>query len=101
MLLRHVIDFNYSAAPERFRTIAEAIGLDGRGMTDTHIRAWLLSAVDSLRVEAGIRDTLGSRGNRPGDIPILTEKAILDPCLVTNPKPATKRDLETIYEEAS
>ncbi len=101
MLLRHVIDFNYSAAPERFRTIAEAIGLDGRGMTDTHIRAWLLSAVDSLRVEAGIRDTLGSRGIRPGDIPILTEKAILDPCLVTNPKPATKRDLETIYEEAS
>jgi alcohol dehydrogenase len=101
MLLRHVIDFNYSAAPERFRTIAEAIGLDGRGMTNTHIRAWLLSAVDSLRVEAGIRDTLGSRGIRPGDIPILTEKAILDPCLVTNPKPATKRDLETIYEEAS
>ena len=101
MLLRHVIDFNFPAAPERFRAIAEAMGLDSRGMTSDAIRTWLLAAVDTLRTEAGIRATLGSRGIRTGDIPILTEKAILDPCLVTNPKPASKRDIEVIYEEAS
>ena len=101
MLLRHVIDFNYSAAPERFRTIATAMGLERRGLTSAEVRTWLLATVDQLRTQVGITNTLGSRGIRGSDIPILSKKAILDPCLVTNPRPATKRDIEVLYEEAT
>jgi alcohol dehydrogenase class IV len=32
---------------------------------------------------------------------VLSAKAVLDPCLVTNPKTATTRDIQVIYEEAT
>jgi alcohol dehydrogenase class IV len=44
---------------------------------------------------------LTSKGIRVGDIPVLADKAVLDPCLVTNPKNADKRDIQVIYEEAT
>lgn len=101
LLLRHVVDFNFSAAPERFKAIAEAMSLDARGMTTSEIKSWLLERLDGLRTAAGITTTLGTRGIRVDDIPVLAEKAELDPCLVTNPKAVTKRDIQCIYEEAS
>ena len=101
MLLPHVIDFNFSAAPERFRIIAEAMGLDPRGMSTSEVRAWLLDSMRGLRNALGIRDNLTSKGIRVGDIPVLADKAVLDPCLVTNPKNANKRDIQVIYEEAT
>lgn len=101
LLLPHVVDFNFTAAPERFRLIAEAMGLDPRGMDASQIRAWLIDAMTTLRSELGIRERLGAKGIRAGDIPVLSEKAVLDPCLITNPKAASKRDIQVIYEEAT
>ena len=101
LLLPHVVDFNFAAATERFRIIAETMGLDSRGMSTSEIRAWLIKAVTGLRNALGIRDGLAAKGIRAGDIPVLSDKAVLDPCLVTNPKTASKRDIQVIYEEAT
>jgi len=101
MLLPHVIDFNFPAAPERFRVIAETMGIDCRGLTGKEIRTRLLQAMIELRNAVGIREHLGHKGIRTGDIPVLSAKAVLDPCLVTNPKTATTRDIQVIYEEAT
>jgi len=101
MLLPHVIDFNFNAAPDRFKIIAETMGLDSRGMSTSEIRQWLLHAMMTLRESVGILEHLGSKGIHAGDIPVLSEKAALDPCLVTNPKTATARDIQVIYEEAT
>ena len=101
LLLPHVIDFNFSAAPERFKVIAEAMGLDSRGMSTGEVRSWLLRSMTALREAVGIDEHLASRGIRTDDIPVLSRKAVLDPCLVTNPKSATSRDIQVIYEEAT
>ncbi|MBE1425167.1 alcohol dehydrogenase class IV [Desulfomicrobium macestii] len=101
LLLPHVVDYNFSAAPERFRVIAENMGLDSRGMGASEVRAWLIESMTGLRSALGIRDRLASKGIRASDIPVLSDKAILDPCLVTNPKTANKRDIQVIYEEAT
>jgi alcohol dehydrogenase class IV len=101
MLLPHVIDFNFSAAPERFRVIAENMGIDCRGLGAREIRDRLIQAMVELREGVGIRAHLGQKGIRAGDIPVLSAKAVLDPCLVTNPKAATTRDIQVIYEEAT
>jgi alcohol dehydrogenase class IV len=53
-----------------------------------------------MRTTAKIAGSLADRGLRSSDIPVLAEKAVKDPCLVTNPRRALKRDLEVIYEEA-
>jgi alcohol dehydrogenase class IV len=101
LLLPHVIDFNFSAAPERFRLIAETMGLDARGMTTSEVRAWLQHSMMEMREAVGIREHLAARGIRADDIPVLSGKAVLDPCLATNPKTANKRDIQVIYEEAT
>jgi alcohol dehydrogenase class IV len=101
LLLPHVTDFNFTAAPDRFRIIAETMGLDSRGMSPSEIRTWLVTALTDLCNSLGIKDGLASRGIRAGDIPVLSDKAVLDPCLVTNPKTASKRDVQVIYEEAT
>jgi alcohol dehydrogenase len=101
LLLPHVVDFNFTAAPERYRIIAESMGLDPRGMNDQEVRTWLIESMTGLRNALGIRERLGSKGIRPDDIPVLSDKAVLDPCLITNPKTANKRDIQIIYEEAT
>jgi alcohol dehydrogenase class IV len=101
LLLPHVVAFNFTAAPDRFRVIAETMGLDCRGMGPSEIRGWLITALMGLCKSLGIKDGLASRGIRAGDIPVLSDKAVLDPCLVTNPKTASKRDVQVIYEEAT
>ena len=101
MLLPHVIDFNFPAAPERFKIIAETMGIDCRGLSGKEVRTRLLQAMIELRDAVGIRQHLGQKGIRTGDIPVLSAKAVLDPCLVTNPKTATTRDIQVIYEEAT
>jgi alcohol dehydrogenase class IV len=101
MLLPHVVDYNFSAAPERFRIIAESMGLDPRGMNGHEVRTWLIESMTDLRNALGIRERLGSKGIRPSDIPVLSDKAVLDPCLITNPKTANRRDIQVIYEEAT
>jgi alcohol dehydrogenase len=101
LLLPHVVDYNFTAAPERFRIIAESMGLDPRGMSAQEIRTWLIEAITELRNALGIRERLGSKGIRPSDISVLSDKAVLDPCLITNPKTASRRDIQVIYEEAT
>ena len=41
-LVEHVVAFNYSAAPERFKVIAETFGIDCRGLTQGQVRQRLV-----------------------------------------------------------
>ncbi|MRG96158.1 alcohol dehydrogenase-like regulatory protein ErcA [Polyangium spumosum] len=100
ILLAHVVAFNFPAASERYDRIGEALGLDWRGLGVKEKAARLVAAVDHLRAEVGIHATLGQRGVRRVDIPDLTRKALQDVCIVTNPRRASQRDVELVYEEA-
>ena len=100
MLLRHVAAFNFDSASDRYEQIGLAMGLDMRGMGQTHKQAAILNAIESLRADMGITATLKSRGVSRGDVSALAEQALRDACLVTNPRWPNRRDLEVIYEEA-
>ncbi len=100
LLLEHVINFNYTAVPERFEVIAKNLGLDTRGMGQKELKSALFNQIRSLRYHLGISKSLGQVHVKQQDIPDLSEKALNDACLLTNPREANKRDIETIYEEA-
>jgi alcohol dehydrogenase class IV len=100
ILLDHVIDFNFPHAAERFERIAEAMGLDLRGLSSGAKKAALLKKVRDLKKEAGMRRVLHEFGIGRSDLSILSDKALKDPCMVTNPRPASPRDIEVIYEES-
>jgi alcohol dehydrogenase len=100
ILLEHVIAYNYREAAERYARIGGALGLDTHGMQSRDIQEAVISEIRRLKRSVGIQKTLGERGTKRSDIPALAEKAMQDPCMVTNPRIPTQRDIEAIYEEA-
>ena len=100
LLLPFVMDYNFVAAPERFRLIGEAMGCDLRGLNDQECRARLISHTLDLRRECGIDRGLAARGIHTTDLGRLAKKAILDPCNATNPRPPSQGDLQSLYSEA-
>ncbi|SDX33013.1 alcohol dehydrogenase-like regulatory protein ErcA [Marinobacter mobilis] len=100
LLLEHVIAYNFPAAPERFRRIAEALGVDTRGMKDAEVRKRLMERVILLKKAVGLESKLAELGVTVSDIPHLSHFAMQDPCIVTNPRQSSKRDVEVVYEEA-
>lgn len=100
MLLEHVIDFNYQNATDRYRVIADTLELETKNQSSQQIRRALVDKVVALKREVGLTQTLSQQGVRTLDLPQLSEKAMADLCILTNPRPSNKRDLEVVYEEA-
>ena len=100
ILLDHVIEFNMPAAPERFEHIAEAMGLDLRGMTSIQKKSALLNHIRDLKKATGIVRTLNELGVGRSDMNFLTDHAMKDPCMATNPRRPSQRDIEVVYEES-
>jgi alcohol dehydrogenase class IV len=100
MLLEPVAAFNYQAEPERHDQFARALGVDVDGLPPGRRKEGLRSGLRALRETVGLEGSLRDLGVRPADVPDLAARAARDPCLVTNPRPAGRRDLEVILEEA-
>lgn len=99
-LVEHVVAFNFDAAPERFRVVAETLGLDCRGLTSTQVRGRLVEHLIAFKHAVGFEETLRLHGVGSSDIPFLSQHAMQDPCILTNPRQSTQRDVEVVYGEA-
>ena len=86
VLVEHVVAFNYSSAPERFKVIAEVFGIDCRGLNHRQICGRLVDHLIALKHAIGFHETLGLHGVRTSDIPFLSQHAMDDPCILTNPR---------------
>jgi alcohol dehydrogenase class IV len=100
VLLDHVIEFNMPASPERFEHIAMAMGIDLRGMNSRMKKTALLKHVRELKKAAGINRTLNNMGVGRADVTFFSDHALRDPCMATNPRRASQRDIEVVYEES-
>ncbi len=100
LLLQHVVNFNFPEAAGRYVKIGEAMGLPLEGLPALAARKAIVAHIDELKRQVGITKTLSQQGATTADIPALAEKALRDPCMVTNPRNPTRRDIEVIYEEA-
>lgn len=99
-LVEHVVAFNFASAPDRFKVIAETLGIDCRGLTGQQIQARLVQHLSNLKQAVGFNDTLSMHGVRMADIPFLANHAMADPCILTNPRKSRQRDVEVVYGEA-
>ncbi|GAW68500.1 alcohol dehydrogenase [Geoanaerobacter pelophilus] len=100
ILLDHVIEFNFAAAEERFERIAQVMGLDLRGLPTQEKKKALLRHVRELKAQAGVARTLAQVGVGRSDVALFSEHALKDPCMATNPRRPSKRDIEVLYEES-
>ncbi|CDZ93953.1 alcohol dehydrogenase-like regulatory protein ErcA [Pseudomonas saudiphocaensis] len=100
VLVEHVVAFNFSAAPERFKVVAETLGIDTRGLTHSQVRDRLVAHLIQLKQSIGFSESLKLHGVNISDIPFLSRHAMQDPCILTNPRSSTQRDVEVVYAEA-
>lgn len=100
LLLEHVVNYNFDYATDRFRIIAETMGIDTRGMKDKMVKKRLMELILNLRETVGINGQLASRGVSISDIPILSSKAVKDACIITNPRPANTEDIKVVFRES-
>lgn len=98
-ILPQVMEFNLSACPERFRDIAEAMGEDVSGLSTMAAAQLAVTAVRQLIFDIGLAKGLTELGLTEEFIPLLSENALKDACLVTNPRPASREDIAEIYRK--
>ena len=101
MLLDHVIDYNFDAAPERYADIAVALGAQlSPAAPHEEVRRAVLHQVRSLKAAVGATAGLASLGVTAAHIEGLAAFAMNDPCMVTNPKAPTALDIKAVYLNA-
>lgn len=100
ILLPHVVNYNYKSAEDKYQLIANAVGIDTRGLESKLIQKYLVDYLFGLKEDLAIRASLKERGVSIDLTPVLASKAINDPCNATNPKVPTQKDLQLIYNEA-
>ena len=100
LLLEHVVAYNFQSAEDRFRRVAEAMGIDTRGMSKSEIKKRLMQRIVELKRKVGLEARLAQLGVSVSDIPHLSDFALQDPCILTNPRKSSLRDVQVVYEEA-
>jgi alcohol dehydrogenase class IV len=98
--LRPVVAWNYAAAPDRYRAIAVALGLDLDACGPGGVRPALDAALTRLLGDLGLLDGFRDLGFSRGDLPALAANALRDPCMATNPRQPSLADVERLYDEA-
>ncbi len=97
-LLEHVVAFNFSHAPDKYRALG-AIMSEKKPSQKSGPDS-LIQELRNMTGQLGIKPGLSNMGVKEEDIKYLSENAFLDPCLATNPRPATIEDIKRLYHEA-
>ena len=95
LLFEHVINYNFEYEPERYLKIANKMGMGV--VTD---KAEFINGIKELKKNLGITHTLKDKGVEIDDIPILSQRALNDPCIATNPVIPEQSDVEAIFKNA-
>lgn len=100
VLLPYVMEYNAEYTGEKFKYIAEAMGVDTTGMSQAEYRAAAVNAVKQLSKDVGIPKKLHEIGVKEEDLQALSESAFADVCTGGNPRPCTVESILGIYKTA-
>lgn len=100
VILPYVMEYNAEYTGDKFKYIAEAMGVDTTGMDQTAYRKAAVDAVKKLSKDVGIPEKLHEIGVKEEDLPALAESAFADVCTGGNPRPCTVESILEIYKTA-
>jgi lactaldehyde reductase len=100
VLLPYVMEYNAEYTGEKFKYIAEAMGVDTTNMSQAEYRATAVNAVKQLSKDVGIPEKLHEIGVKEEDLQALSESAFADVCTGGNPRPCTVESILGIYKTA-
>ena len=97
MMLPIVMEYNQECTGEKFKHIAEAMGVDTAGMDQAAYRKAAIDAVRQLSVDVGIPVKLDAL--KEEDLDFLAESAYADACRPGNPKETNVEDLKALFRK--
>ena len=100
VLLPYVMEYNLLAAPKQFAVMAEMMGENINGLTAMEAGKKAISYVRKLARDIGTPTTLSAMGLDESAIPVMSQIAIKDACMITNPRDVTIRDVEELFRLA-
>ncbi|QRG66730.1 iron-containing alcohol dehydrogenase [Brevibacillus choshinensis] len=100
ILLPHVLEYNYIAAPEKYRHIAECLGENTAGLSARESSRLALKAVKELSRDLDCPESLSAIGLVPEQIELLSAHALLDVCMTTNPRDMSAQDVAALFRQA-
>ncbi|GFM55209.1 Alcohol dehydrogenase II [Pseudomonas cichorii] len=100
VLLPHVQSFNATVSAARLTDVAHAMGADIRGLSPQEGARAAVGAIRKLSTSVEIPSGLLALGVKEEDIPTLATNALKDACGLTNPRPASQEQIESIFRQA-
>lgn len=97
MMLPIVMEFNAEYTGEKFKAVAEAMGVDTTGMDQAAYRKAAIDAVRALSADVGIPAKLDAL--REEDLQFLAESAYADACAPGNPREASVEDMKALIRK--
>ena len=97
MMLPIVMEYNAETTGEKYKAVAEAMGVDTTGMTQDQYRAAAVAAVRQLSTDIGIPSKLEAL--KEEDLDFLAESAYADACRPGNPKETSVEDLKNLFRQ--
>jgi len=98
-LLGPVMEYNHSGEPQRFARMAQAFGLDVRGVSTWRAAEMAVEYVHELTVDVDI-PSMQELGFGEDEIPMLADKAFEDPQTIGNPRDVDASGYRKIYQHA-
>ena len=99
LLLPTIMEFNMPKCLDKYPHIAEAMGVDIKGMTKEQASQAAVDAVRDLAIRVGIPQHLTDLGIKESDIPALAEQAIADVCTPGNPRDCNIDEIKALYKK--
>lgn len=100
LLLPFVMEYNKEAAKAKYRTIAEAMGVDTSSMSDDEAADAAVKAVKDLAIRVRIPQHLSEIGGPESGLPTLAQAAFNDVCTPGNPRQTNVEEILAIYKKA-
>ena len=99
LLLPTIMEFNMPCCIEKFGVIAEAMGVDTKGLSPEEAAKSAVEAVRELSIRVGIPQHLSELNISENDIPALAHQAIQDVCTPGNPREVTEEEIVSLYKK--
>lgn len=99
VLLRHIVDFNYDFAVQRYETVCQAMDIDVSKASKERVKKLLIERLYEINGKLGIRMDYKDCKVSKDRISILSTSAMNDCCMVTNPRVPKLEEVEAIYEK--
>ena len=97
IILPTVMEYNAPYTGEKYKHIAEAMGVDTTGMDQEAYRKAAIDAVKQLSTDVGIPADL-KEIVKEEDLDFLSESAFADACRPGNPRPTSVEEIKELYK---